>query len=200
MFFITRSSKYDIKFSLFLLLYFHYYIFCCCIIIYFYFQCSFCFLHHFSLPCDRPPTKYIPITPIHHQSCQFANQTPHKKHPFYTIDMSKCLPTNINANQQQIHHRSIADGQSQHSFSNNSHRGYLGTAFPSNLVNSRPELRQSRQSLAAPSERMSRASYAGSIHGGPTSVASSTRRSRPRSRSRDQLNATHIHNHRPGSR
>lgn len=101
---------------------------------------------------------------------------------------------------QQIHHRSIADGQSQHSFSNNSHRGYLGTAFPSNLVNSRPELRQSRQSLAAPSERMSRASYAGSIHGGPTSVASSTRRSRPRSRSRDQLNATHIHNHRPGSR
>ncbi|XP_037815062.1 leucine-rich repeat and fibronectin type-III domain-containing protein 3 isoform X2 [Lucilia sericata] len=97
--------------------------------------------------------------------------------------------------------RSIADGQSQHSFSNNSHRGYLGTAFPSNLVNSRPELRQSRQSLAAASERMSRASYAGSIHGGgPQSVASSTRRSRPRSRSRDQLNTTHMHNHRPGSR
>lgn len=34
--------------------------------------------------------------------------------------------------------RSIADGQSQHSFSNHSQRGYLGTAFPSNLVNSRP--------------------------------------------------------------
>lgn len=135
---------------------------------------------------------------INHANLQIKHHT--KKHPFYTIDMSKCLPTNINANQQQIHHRSIADGQSQHSFSNNSHRGYLGTAFPSNLVNSRPELRQSRQSLAAPSERMSRASYAGSIHGGPTSVASSTRRSRPRSRSRDQLNATHIHNHRPGSR
>ncbi|KAH8269306.1 hypothetical protein KR018_002317 [Drosophila ironensis] len=125
--------------------------------------------------------------------------------------------------------RSLADGQSQHSFSNNSHRGYLGSAFPSNLVNSRPELRQSRQSLAAASERMSRASYAGSIHGGgsggagmngvgglpvtslmamsgmvggggPASIASSTRRSRPRSRSRDQLNTTHIHNHRPGSR
>lgn len=96
--------------------------------------------------------------------------------------------------------RSVADGQSQHSFSNNSHRGYLGTAFPSNLVNSRPELRQSRQSLAAASERMSRASYAGSIHGGPQSVASSTRRSRPRSRSRDQLTTTHMHNHRPGSR
>lgn len=79
----------------------------------------------------------------------------------------------------------------------------MGTAFPTNLVNSRPELRQSRQSLAAASERMSRASYAGSIHGGgggPQSVASSTRRSRPRSRSRDQLNTTHMHNHRPGSR
>ncbi|KAL1401323.1 hypothetical protein pipiens_006701 [Culex pipiens pipiens] len=63
--------------------------------------------------------------------------------------------------------RSIADGQSHHSFSNHSQRGYLGSAFPSNLVNSRPELRQSRQSLAAASERMSRASYAGSIvHGG----------------------------------
>nr|XP_016942882.1 leucine-rich repeat and fibronectin type-III domain-containing protein 2 isoform X1 [Drosophila suzukii] len=132
--------------------------------------------------------------------------------------------------------RSLADGQSQHSFSNNSHRGYLGSAFPSNLVNSRPELRQSRQSLAAASERMSRASYAGSIHGGgngggggmggnggggggnglpvsslmamsgmvggggPASIASSARRSRPRSRSREQLNTTHIHNHRPGSR
>ncbi|KPU73955.1 uncharacterized protein Dana_GF15849, isoform C [Drosophila ananassae] len=128
--------------------------------------------------------------------------------------------------------RSLADGQSQHSFSNNSHRGYLNSAFPSNLVNSRPELRQSRQSLAAASERMSRASYAGSIHGGgggggngvnggvagglpvtslmamsgmvggggPASIASSARRSRPRSRSRDQLNTTHIHNHRPGSR
>ncbi|XP_037707923.1 leucine-rich repeat and fibronectin type-III domain-containing protein 2 isoform X3 [Drosophila subpulchrella] len=110
------------------------------------------------------------------------------------------------------------------------------SAFPSNLVNSRPELRQSRQSLAAASERMSRASYAGSIHGGgngggggmggnggggggnglpvsslmamggmvggggPASIASSARRSRPRSRSREQLNTTHIHNHRPGSR
>uniref|UniRef100_A0A1B0AGV9 LRRCT domain-containing protein n=1 Tax=Glossina pallidipes TaxID=7398 RepID=A0A1B0AGV9_GLOPL len=95
--------------------------------------------------------------------------------------------------------RSIADGQSHHSFSNNSHRGYLGSAFPTNLVNSRPELRQSRQSLAAASERMSRASYAGSVHG-PTSVASSSRRSRPRSRSRDQLNTAHLHSHRPGSR
>ncbi|KAJ6646377.1 Carboxypeptidase N subunit 2 [Pseudolycoriella hygida] len=94
--------------------------------------------------------------------------------------------------------RSIADGQSHHSFSN-SHRGYLGSAFPSNLVNSRPELRQSRQSLAA-SDRMSRASYSNSVHGPTQSVASSTRRTRPRSRSRDQLNGTHIHSHRPGSR
>lgn len=63
------------------------------------------------------------------------------------------------------------------------------------------ELRQSRQSLAAASDRLGgRASYAGSIHGGTHSIASSTRRTRPRSRSRDQLNGTHIHNHRPGSR
>ncbi|XP_038107350.1 leucine-rich repeat and fibronectin type-III domain-containing protein 3 isoform X2 [Culex quinquefasciatus] len=116
--------------------------------------------------------------------------------------------------------RSIADGQSHHSFSNHSQRGYLGSAFPSNLVNSRPdvrlqlvptELRQSRQSLAAASERMSRASYAGSIvHGGggggggqAQSIASSTRRTRPRSRSRDQLNGAghvHTHQHRPSSR
>jgi len=149
-----------------------------------------------------------------------------------------CLFMTHNTHTWHTHnHRSIADGQSQHSFSNNSHRGYLGSAFPTNLVNSRPELRQSRQSLAAASERMSRASYAGSIHGGgggggggmgvgvgggmvggggpgslmgmvglvgpggPASIASSNaRRSRPRSRSRDQLNTTHIHNHRPGSR
>ncbi|XP_055551242.1 leucine-rich repeat and fibronectin type-III domain-containing protein 3 isoform X3 [Wyeomyia smithii] len=98
--------------------------------------------------------------------------------------------------------RSIADGQSHHSFSNHSQRGYLGSAFPSNLVNSRPELRQSRQSLAAASERMSRASYAGSIVGPAHSIASSTRRTRPRSRSREQLNGTHVHSHqhRPGSR
>lgn len=63
------------------------------------------------------------------------------------------------------------------------------------------ELRQSRQSLAAASDRMSRASYAGSgIHGAAHSVVSS-RRARPRSRSRDQLNGAHIHSHhRPSSR
>lgn len=49
---------------------------------------------------------------------------------------------------------------------------------------------------------MSRASYAGSIHGhGPAhSIASSTRRTRPRSRSRDQLGGAHVHSLRPGSR
>ncbi|CAB0004529.1 unnamed protein product [Nesidiocoris tenuis] len=53
--------------------------------------------------------------------------------------------------------RSMADGQSQHSFSNHSAR-YLNTGpFTSTLVSSRPELRQSRQSLAM-SERMGRVS------------------------------------------
>jgi hypothetical protein len=120
-----------------------------------------------------------------------------------------------------IRFRSIADGQSHHSFSNQSHRGYLNSGFPTNLVSSRPgrssqqnehfdyfsnrlhcepELRQSRTSLAAASERMSRASYAGSFHGGPQSIASSTRRARPRSRSREQLSTAHLHSNRPGSR
>lgn len=47
---------------------------------------------------------------------------------------------------------------------------------------------------------MSRASYAGSFHGGPQSIASSTRRARPRSRSREQINTAHLHSNRPGSR
>lgn len=71
--------------------------------------------------------------------------------------------------------------------------------FP-NHIDCETELRQSRASLAAASERMSRASYAGSFHGGPQSIASSTRRARPRSRSRDQLNSSHLHSNRPGSR
>lgn len=67
------------------------------------------------------------------------------------------------------------------------------------------ELRQSRQSLAAASDRMSRASYAGSgIHGAAAAAHSvvSSRRARPRSRSRDHMNgAHHIHSHhRPSSR
>lgn len=63
-----------------------------------------------------------------------------------------------------------------------------------------PELRQSRQSLAAASDRMSRASYAQSAHGPAHSIASSSRRTRPRSRSRDQLGNALLHSHRPGSR
>lgn len=67
-------------------------------------------------------------------------------------------------------------------------------------------MRQSRQSLAAASDRMSRASYAGSaIHAAAAAAAAhnvaSNRRARPRSRSRDQLSNTHIHSHhRPSSR
>ncbi|XP_065162901.1 leucine-rich repeat and fibronectin type III domain-containing protein 1-like protein isoform X2 [Atheta coriaria] len=93
--------------------------------------------------------------------------------------------------------RSIADGQSQHSFSNHSGR-YLAAAnaFPNNLLASRQDLRQSRQSLAMQSERMPRGTQhhlVPSHHAPPThSVTSSTRRSRPRSRSRDH--------HRPSSR
>lgn len=66
------------------------------------------------------------------------------------------------------------------------------------------DLRQSRTSLVA-QERMQRPSYAGSISfpGGPTSIASSSRRTRSRSHSRDHLNlnvTTGIHSNRPGSR
>ncbi|XP_012232224.2 vasorin [Linepithema humile] len=77
--------------------------------------------------------------------------------------------------------RSIADGQSQHSFSNNSTRYFANAALASNLVNTRPELRQSRQSLAAASDRMSRSNFPGSNHLPPHSSA---RRQRPRSRNR----------------
>lgn len=89
--------------------------------------------------------------------------------------------------------RSIADGQSQHSFSNNSTR-YFGTnPVPTNLVSSRPELRQSRQSLAAASDRLSRASFPAShVHQQHTSA----RRQRPRSRNR----TLEQHPPRPGSR
>ncbi|XP_011173079.1 vasorin isoform X2 [Solenopsis invicta] len=77
--------------------------------------------------------------------------------------------------------RSIADGQSQHSFSNNSTRYFSNTALASNLVSTRPELRQSRQSLAAASDRMSRSNFS-SNHLPPHSSA---RRQRPRSRNRN---------------
>ncbi|XP_050529564.1 uncharacterized protein LOC126899071 [Daktulosphaira vitifoliae] len=85
--------------------------------------------------------------------------------------------------------RSTADGQSQNSFSNNSMR-YLGNAYTSELVNSRPELRQSRQSLAV-SERMSHISY-------PGSGRTNTSRTKPRRASRNRDGGS-IHN-RPPSR
>ncbi|KAJ9596360.1 hypothetical protein L9F63_012635, partial [Diploptera punctata] len=84
--------------------------------------------------------------------------------------------------------RSIADGQSQHSFSNHSGR-YL-----SGLASSRPELRQSRQSLAATSDHLSRMSYPASHHHQPS--VTSSRRQRPRSRTRDHPTGLQ----RPGSR
>ncbi|KAI4488405.1 hypothetical protein M0804_005253 [Polistes exclamans] len=80
----------------------------------------------------------------------------------------------------KISTRSVADGQSQHSFSNNSTRYFANTTLGSNLVNSRPELRQSRQSLAAGSDRMSRSNYVNN-HMPPHA---SSRRQRPRSRNR----------------
>ncbi|XP_076245128.1 leucine-rich repeat and fibronectin type-III domain-containing protein hattifattener [Calliopsis andreniformis] len=73
--------------------------------------------------------------------------------------------------------RSVVDGQSQHSFSNTSTRYFTNNTLSSNLANTRPELRQSRQSLAAASDRMSRTNFS------PTHVPqhTSSRRQRPRS-------------------
>ncbi|KAK6623725.1 hypothetical protein RUM43_009578 [Polyplax serrata] len=85
--------------------------------------------------------------------------------------------------------RSIADGQSQHSFSNHSTRYLSGSnGFASNLVNPRPELRQSRQSLASMTDRISRLSYAASH------IQQQTRH-RPSSRQRNDTGMG-----RPGSR
>ncbi|XP_074097350.1 leucine-rich repeat and fibronectin type-III domain-containing protein hattifattener isoform X2 [Cotesia typhae] len=81
----------------------------------------------------------------------------------------------------KISSRSVADGQSQHSFGNNSSRYFANTALANNLVNTRPELRQSRQSLAAASDRMSRNGYPGNNNLPPHASA---RRQRPRSRNR----------------
>ncbi|KDR19316.1 Leucine-rich repeats and immunoglobulin-like domains protein 3 [Zootermopsis nevadensis] len=91
--------------------------------------------------------------------------------------------------------RSIADGQSQHSFSNHSGRYLSGNSYAAGLVNSRPELRQSRQSLAATSDHLSRMSYPASHQHHQPSVTSS-RRQRPRSRTRDHQSGLQ----RPGSR
>ncbi|XP_076182495.1 leucine-rich repeat and fibronectin type-III domain-containing protein hattifattener [Ptiloglossa arizonensis] len=73
--------------------------------------------------------------------------------------------------------RSVVDGQSQHSFSNTSTRYFTNNTLSSNLANTRPELRQSRQSLAAASDRMSRTNFSPSHMPSHTS----SRRQRPRS-------------------
>ncbi|XP_057327727.1 leucine-rich repeat and fibronectin type-III domain-containing protein 3 [Microplitis mediator] len=103
----------------------------------------------------------------------------------------------------KISSRSVADGQSQHSFGNNSSRYFANTALASNLVNTRPELRQSRQSLAAASDRMSRNGYPGNTNMPPHASA---RRQRPRSRNRTIEPSSHQQQQqqppppRPGSR
>ncbi|XP_013182912.2 leucine-rich repeat and immunoglobulin-like domain-containing nogo receptor-interacting protein 1 [Amyelois transitella] len=76
--------------------------------------------------------------------------------------------------------RSLADGQSQHSYSQSGRYGAPG--YPGSLLGSRTDLRQSRQSLGAASERASRLSLSGAA-GGATGGTSGSRR-RPRSRSR----------------
>ncbi|XP_031763684.2 leucine-rich repeats and immunoglobulin-like domains protein 1 [Galleria mellonella] len=76
--------------------------------------------------------------------------------------------------------RSLADGQSQHSYSQSGRYGIPG--YPGSLLGSRTDLRQSRQSLGAASERASRLSLSGAA-GGATGGTSGSRR-RPRSRSR----------------
>ncbi|XP_021185829.3 leucine-rich repeat transmembrane protein FLRT2 [Helicoverpa armigera] len=76
--------------------------------------------------------------------------------------------------------RSLADGQSQHSYSHSGRYGVPG--YPSSLLGSRADLRQSRQSLGAASERASRLSLSGAAGGATGGTAGSRRR--PRSRSR----------------
>lgn len=65
----------------------------------------------------------------------------HKFHTSFVCLFILCFSLSFSrycCNSDVLHSRSIADGQSQHSFSNHSHRGYLNSAFPTNLVNSRP--------------------------------------------------------------
>ncbi|KPI94636.1 hypothetical protein RR46_05888 [Papilio xuthus] len=76
--------------------------------------------------------------------------------------------------------RSLADGQSQHSYSQSGRYG--PPAYPGSLLGSRADLRQSRQSLGGTSERASRLSLSGAAGGATGGTAGSRRR--PRSRSR----------------
>ncbi|KAJ8979500.1 hypothetical protein NQ317_007683 [Molorchus minor] len=121
---------------------------------------------------------------------QISAYSTHSQRPrMYTVDQPPSLEEMRSPYGTKGHKRSMADGQSQNSFSNHSGRYLTSNAFPNNLLASRQDLRQSRQSLAMQSDRMSTRM---TPHGPPPSVASSQRRSRPRSRSRDH--------HRPGSR
>ncbi|XP_012550007.2 leucine-rich repeat and fibronectin type III domain-containing protein 1-like protein [Bombyx mori] len=76
--------------------------------------------------------------------------------------------------------RSLAEGQSQHSYSHSGRYGPPG--YPGSLLGSRADLRQSRQSLGGASERASRLSLSGAAGGATGGTAGSRRR--PRSRSR----------------
>ncbi|XP_066141258.1 uncharacterized protein haf [Euwallacea fornicatus] len=115
---------------------------------------------------------------------QVSAYSTHSQRPrMYTVEQPPSLDelrSHFNAKNKA---RSIADGQSQNSFSNHSGRYLTSNAFPNNLLASRQDLRLSRQSLAMQSERMSTRML--SHHGPAQSIASSSRRSRPRSRSRD---------------
>ncbi|CAG9771708.1 unnamed protein product [Ceutorhynchus assimilis] len=124
---------------------------------------------------------------------QVSAYSAHSQRPrMYTVEQPPSLDELRNHFSKASKARSVADGQSQNSFSNHSGRYLTANAFPNNLLASRQDLRQSRQSLAMQSERMSTRMPA-PHHAPPAhSIASSTRRSRPRSRSRDH--------HRPSSR
>ncbi|CAG9853852.1 unnamed protein product [Phyllotreta striolata] len=115
---------------------------------------------------------------------QVSAYSAHSQRPrMYTVEQPPSLDDMRSHFGPKGHKRSNADGQSQNSFSNHSGRYLTATAFPNNLLASRQDLRQSRQSLAMQSDRMSsRIPH----HVAPAhSIVSSSRRSRPRSRSRD---------------
>ncbi|KAH1013704.1 hypothetical protein HUJ04_002664 [Dendroctonus ponderosae] len=148
--------------------------------------------------CTLPPNPMEPLSSLANLSAynnnkdwdQVSAYSTHSQRPrMYTVEQPPSLDElrgHFNAKSKA---RSVADGQSQNSFSNHSGRYLTANAFPNNLLASRQDLRQSRQSLTMQSERMSvrMPSHQGPAH----SIASSTHRSRPRSRSRD---------HRPSSR
>lgn len=112
---------------------------------------------------------------------QVSSYSTHSQRPrMYTCDAPPSLDEMRSHFGPKPHKRSNADGQSQNSFSNHSGRYLTANAFPNNLLASRQDLRQSRQSLAMQSDRMS-----SRVPHPAHSVVSSSRRSRPRSRSRD---------------